>query len=46
MFAVDFNNDFFRLVGSKAVDSLLDSKWVTADKLFTTRQEIEMFLDL
>jgi len=36
----------FRLVGSKAVDSLLESKWATSDKLFTTRQEIEMFLDL
>jgi len=36
----------FRLVGSKAVDSLLESKWVTSEKWFTTRQEIEMFLDL
>jgi len=32
--------------GSKAVDSLLESKWATSEKLFTTRQEIETFLDL
>jgi len=34
------------LTGSKAVDSLLESKWATSEKLFTTRQEIETFLDL
>lgn len=36
----------FTLLGSKAVDSLLESKWATSEKLFTTRQEIETFLDL
>lgn len=38
------NVEYF--TGSKAVDSLLESKWATNEKLFTTRQEIEIFLDL
>ncbi|CAI6343191.1 unnamed protein product [Macrosiphum euphorbiae] len=38
------NVEYF--TGSKAVDSLLESKWATSEKLFTTRQEIETFLDL
>jgi len=36
----------YLILGSKAIDSLLESKWVTNEKLFTTRQEIEGFLDL
>ncbi|VVC37325.1 WD40/YVTN repeat-like-containing domain,Translocation protein Sec62 [Cinara cedri] len=38
------NVEYF--TGSKAVDGLLESKWATTEKLFTTRQEIELFLDL
>ncbi|XP_050546865.1 translocation protein SEC62-like isoform X2 [Daktulosphaira vitifoliae] len=37
------NVEYF--TGSKAVDSLLDSKWVTSEKLFSTREEIELYLD-
>lgn len=45
-FIVAFKEYFFLRTGSKAVDSLLESKWMTNEKLFTTRQEIEIFLDL